>query len=111
MHDRFRRFATRTAALTGSPWTFVLALTGVLAWLGYGPVAGWSDGWQLSINSPTTVVTFLQVLVIQSTANRDMRALHLKLDELLYAVDKARDDLAGIEQASDEQVAALREGR
>ena len=108
MHDRFRRVAVRTAAVAGSPWAFCTALAVVLLWAACGPLFGFSETWQLVINTGTTIVTFLMVFLIQSAQNRDSSALHLKLDELVHAVQGARDAVAAAEQLSDDQLEALR---
>ena len=104
----FRRIAEASAALMGSPWTFVLATLGCLVWAAAGPLCHYSDTWQLTINTATTVLTFLAVFVIQNTQNRDMLATQLKLDELLRAVEQARTGLVNLEQCSDEELAELR---
>jgi low affinity Fe/Cu permease len=104
----FRRIAEASAAVMGSPWTFVIAVVGCIAWAAAGPLCHYSDTWQLTINTATTVLTFLAVFLIQNTQNRDMLATQLKLDELLRAVDQARTGLVNLEQCSDEELAALR---
>ena len=90
MNNAFRRFAHAAAATMGTPWAFLVALAVIVGWAVTGPVFGFSDTWQLVINTGTTIVTFLMVFLIQNTQNRDARALHLKLDELLRAVAAAR---------------------
>ncbi|HWP29692.1 MAG TPA: low affinity iron permease family protein [Chloroflexota bacterium] len=107
MRDIFRQFATTVAHAMGSPAAFLLALAVVLAWAATGPLFGFSDTWQLVINTGTTVVTFLMVFLIQNTQNRDSRAIQLKLDELLRAVRQARTELVNLEEFSDEQLEAL----
>lgn len=109
MNEVFRKFAKRTAASVGSPYTFIAAVILVLLWAAFGPLLHYSDTWQLSINTGTTIVTFLMVFLIQSTQNRDAQATHLKLDELLRAVGDARDGLIDLEDLSDEQLSRLRE--
>ncbi len=110
MNDFFRRLSHWAADRLGSPWAFVVAVTVVIVWALMGPAAMYSETWQLLINTGTTVVTFLMVFIIQNTQNHDSRALHLKLDELIHAVESARDDLVDIENASeDEQAAHLQE--
>lgn len=110
MNDFFRRFSHWAADRLGSPWAFVVAVTVVIVWALMGPAAMYSETWQLLINTGTTVVTFLMVFIIQNTQNHDSRALHLKLDELIHAVESARDDLVDIENASeDEQAAHMQE--
>lgn len=110
MNDFFRRFSHWAADRLGSPWAFVVAVTVVIVWALMGPAAKYSETWQLLINTGTTIVTFLMVFIIQNTQNHDSRALHLKLDELIHAVESARDDLVDIENASeDEQAAHMQE--
>jgi low affinity Fe/Cu permease len=110
MNDFFRRFSHCASERLGSPWAFVVAITVVIVWALMGPAAMYSETWQLLINTGTTIVTFLMVFIIQNTQNHDSRALHLKLDELIHAVESARDDLVDIENASeDEQAAHLQE--
>jgi low affinity Fe/Cu permease len=87
----FAKIAGHVANWTGSPWTFCLAALIVLVWSISGPIFQFSDTWQLVINTGTTIVTFLMVFLIQNTQNRDTRALHLKLDELLRALPNARE--------------------
>jgi low affinity Fe/Cu permease len=93
----------------GTPWSFLIALGIIILWAVSGPLFGFSDTWQLVINTGTTIVTFLMVFLIQNTQNRDAKALHLKLDELLRAVESARNDLIDIEQAPDEDMAAMQD--
>ena len=110
MNDFFRRFSHCASERLGSPCAFVVAITVVIVWALMGPAAMYSETWQLLINTGTTVVTFLMVFIIQNTQNHDSRALHLKLDELIHAVESARDDLVDIENASeDEQAAHMQE--
>jgi len=103
----FRRFAKKTAAAIGSPYAFVLALAMILVWGLLGPVFKFSDTWQLVINTTTTIVTFLVVFMIQNTQNRDSRALHLKLDELLRSIRGARNGLIDSEDLDDEEIDRL----
>jgi low affinity Fe/Cu permease len=107
MNDKFRHFATRISAIVGSPWAFILAVTVILAWALSGPLFDFSDTWQLVINTSTTVVTFLIVFLIQNTQNRDARAIHLKLDELIRSVKDARNTLIDLENLSDEEIERL----
>jgi low affinity Fe/Cu permease len=104
----FRRIAEKSAAVMGSPWSFVAAVAGCVLWAAAGPLCHYSDTWQLTINTATTVLTFLAVFLIQNTQNRDTLATQLKLDELLRAVEHARTGLVNLEQCSDEELAALR---
>ena len=109
MNESFRHFARSTAAIVGRPWTFVLAVLVIVVWGALGPEFGYTDTWQLIINTGTTIVTFLMVFLIQNTQNRDAQAIHLKLDELLRAVADARNGMINLENLSDEQLALLRE--
>jgi low affinity Fe/Cu permease len=103
----FRRFAHRIASATGTPWAFIVALLVVLVWALAGPVFGYSDTWQLTINTGTTIVTFLMVFLIQNTQNRDAQVMQLKLDELIRAVGAARNELVDMEDLSDEELRRL----
>jgi low affinity Fe/Cu permease len=94
----FSRFASRIAGLMGSPWAFLVAVMLIVVWLVTGPIFGFSTEWQLLVNSGTTVATFLMVFLIQNTQNRDARAIHLKLDELLRATPKARNEFMEAEE-------------
>src|SRR4029450_2781040 len=91
--DAFRCFAQRSSTLLGSAWAFCGAVLVILVWLVTGPTFHFSDTWQLIINTATTVITFLMVFLIQNTQNRDAKAMHLKLDELIRAVKGARNQL------------------
>jgi len=108
MHETFRKLAHKTANAVGAPWAFVTALTIVAVWGVTGPVFGFSDTWQLIINTGTTIVTFLMVFLIQNTQNRDSLAVHLKLDELIRAVAEARTRLVDLEDLSDQELLALK---
>ena len=107
MHAAFRLFAQQTSDIMGSPWAFVVALLIILVWAVTGPIFGFSDTWQLVINTGTTIITFLMVFLIQNTQNRDAKAVHLKLDELLHGVEGARSRLIDLENMSDEELDAL----
>lgn len=107
MQEFFRRFAQRTSRLAGTPWAFFLALAMILVWAGTGPLFHFSDTWQLIINTATTIVTFLMVFLIQNTQNRDARAMHLKLDELVRASREARTGMIDVENLSDEELEQL----
>ena len=107
MHDLFRKFAHRTAEIVGSAWAFLVAALIIVAWVAVGPTFHYSDTWQLVINTGTTIVTFLMVFLIQNTQNRDARAMHLKLDELIRAVEDARTGLVDLEDLPDEELARL----
>src|SRR5437588_721502 len=106
-HDWMRAFAERTSAIVGSSWAFVLAALIIVAWAVSGPFFQFSNTWQLVINTGTTIITFLMVFLIQNTQNRDSKAIHLKLDELLKGVKGARTSLVNLEQLSDEDLERL----
>jgi low affinity Fe/Cu permease len=101
----FGRLAVATSRLSGKPATFLLALAIVVIWGITGPYFGYSDTWQLVINTGTTIITFLMVFLIQATQNRDTLALQLKLDELIVATKNARNEIVGIEESSDREIA------
>lgn len=107
--DRFGHFASETSYWLGSKWAFVCAGLVILAWAVSGPFFRYSDSWQLVINTGTTIITFLMVFLIQNTQNRDARAINLKLDELIRAVDKARNHMINIEKLSDAELDMLEE--
>lgn len=107
MREFFRRVAKRIACAIGSPYAFALAIAGVLLWAALGPVFGFSDTWQLVINTSTTIITFLVVFMIQNTQNRDTKALHLKLDELIRAIGPARNGLIDSEDLSEAELDRL----
>jgi len=107
--DLFHIFAHRAAELVGSPWAFFAAVVVVVVWACLGPRYGYSDTWQLVINTGTTIVTFLIVFLIQNTQNRDAAAIHLKLDELLRGVQGARTRLVHLEELSEEDLEQLRD--
>jgi low affinity Fe/Cu permease len=105
MQAWFAGAATKISQWTGSSWAFILAVFVIIVWAISGPVFGFSDTWQLVINTGTTIVTFLMVFLIQNTQNRDTRALHLKLDELLRAVQGAREaEFADLEDLDEQQL-------
>jgi len=108
MRSFFNWCATRTSAAAGHPLTFSIAIAIVLIWAVTGPVFGYSDTWQLVINTGTTIVTFLMVFLIQNSQNRDAAAMQAKLDELLRAVDEAREQFIGIEHLTDQQIELVR---
>jgi low affinity Fe/Cu permease len=109
MKTLFHSFAHRVAEIVGSPWAFFSGVLVIIVWAVTGPVFHYSDTWQLVINTGTTIVTFLMVFLIQNTQNRDSKALHLKLDELIRAVSSARNRLVNLEECTDEELARLEE--
>lgn len=108
MRKFFNICATKTSTAAGQPLTFVTAIAIVIIWAVSGPMFGYSDTWQLVINTGTTIVTFLMVFLIQNSQNRDGAAMQAKLDELLRAVDKAREQFIGIEHLTDQQIELIR---
>jgi low affinity Fe/Cu permease len=104
----FARFARWVERQVGRSSTFVLAIAVVVAWAASGPVFGWSDTWQLVINTGTTIVTFLMVFVIQNTQSRDTQAMQLKLDELIRVNEMARNSLINLEEMSEADVERLK---
>jgi low affinity Fe/Cu permease len=100
----FGRVATKVSDAMGSPWAFTLAVAVILVWVVTGPIFGFSDTWQLVINTGTTIVTFLMVFLIQNTQNRDAKATELKLDELIRAIGDARNEFIGAELEPEEQL-------
>ena len=107
MDEFFRKFAHTAATAVGSPLAFLLGVFTVLVWAITGPAFRYSDTWQLVINTGTTIITFLMVFLIQNTQNRDAKAIHLKLDELIKGVKGARTGLVNLEQLSDDDLERL----
>lgn len=107
IRDAFGVFARKASDVLGTPWVFVCALAIIAVWAMSGPAFGYSDTWQLIINTGTTIVTFLMVFLIQNTQNRDAKAVHLKLDELIRALSGARNKLVDLEKLSDDDLKAL----
>ncbi len=103
----FRQAAHAAADALGSSWAFALAVLVVLVWAAAGPYFAYSDSWQLFINTGTTIVTFLVVFLIQNAQNRDARAIHLKLDELIRGVQGARNALINLQDLTDDQLEQL----
>ncbi len=105
MMDRiFTHLAARFAALAGQPLAFVLAVSAIIGWALTGPLFGYSDTWQLVVNTSTTIVTFLMVFLIQNAQNRDAAAIQAKLDELIRATQGAREQFIGIEHLTEKQL-------
>jgi low affinity Fe/Cu permease len=105
--DAFRIFARRSSSVLGSAWAFAGAILIIVIWGVTGPTFHYSDTWQLIINTGTTIVTFLMVFLIQNTQNRDAKAAHLKLDELIRALKGARNELIDLEKLADEDLTSL----
>jgi low affinity Fe/Cu permease len=109
LNDAFFHFSRHAAQHVGHPTAFVLAVLVLLVWAVTGPIFGWSDTWQLIINTGTTIVTFLMVFLIQNTQNRDNEAIQLKLDELIRATKRARNSLLDLEEATEDEIKELRD--
>ncbi len=105
--DAFRIFARRSSSVLGSAWAFAGAIVIIVVWGVTGPAFHYSNTWQLIINTGTTIVTFLMVFLIQNTQNRDAKAAHLKLDEIIRALEGARNELIDLEKLADEDLASL----
>ena len=104
MQRLFRHVAERTALLVGTPWAFMIALLVIIAWAASGPLFGYSNTWQLVVNTGTTIVTFLIVFLIQNTQNRETRIVRLKLDELLRGVQGARTGFVSLDHMTDKEL-------
>jgi low affinity Fe/Cu permease len=104
----FARFAQHVSHLTGRPTAFIAALAVIVVWAASGPFFGYSDTWQLVINTGTTIITFLMVFVIQNTQNRDTAAMHIKIDELIRVTSRARNILIDLEELDDKDLELLR---
>jgi low affinity Fe/Cu permease len=109
MNRFFERISASVAMACGQPTAFILAFAIILVWALTGPIFGWSDTWQLVINTGTTIVTFLMVFLIQNAQNRDASAIQAKLDELIRAGGKARNEFIGIEHLSEAELIGLRQ--
>ncbi len=105
----FTCFAGHTAKTSGHPLTFIAAVLVIVGWAACGPIFGYSDTWQLIINTGTTIVTFLMVFLIQNTQNRDSTAIHLKLDELIRALDGAHNTLMNLDDLEDKDLQAIQQ--
>lgn len=109
MSEAFSKVAGKVSEAIGSPWAFIAALGAIVVWLISGPVLGFSDTWQLIINTSTTIVTFLTVFLIQHTQNKNDRATQLKLDEIIHSIRNARNDFINLEELSEKELRKLRE--
>ena len=108
MGKLFTKFAKAASHWTGHPIAFLIALAVLVVWALTGPIFGFSDTWQLIINTGTTIVTFLMVFLIQNTQNRDTAALQVKLDELIYVIEKANNCLLDLEELEDNELEEIR---
>jgi low affinity Fe/Cu permease len=109
MNELFRKFSITAANALGSSWMFIANVFLILVWLFAGPFFHYSDTWQLIVNTATTVFTYLAVFLIQNTQNRDAKAIHLKLDELIKGVGGARTHLVNLQELSDAELTSLQE--
>lgn len=110
MDQFFTRIAAKIASAVGQPLAFVIAFCAIIAWGISGPMFGYSDTWQLIVNTSTTIVTFLMVFLIQNAQNRDAAAMQAKMDELIRAIDGARNDYIGIEHLTEKELEKIRSG-
>ena len=108
--SRFARFATWASHATGHPRVFILAVLIIIAWVVTGPIFGFSDTWQLVINTSTTIITFLMVFIIQNTQNRDSAATQIKLDEIIRSIENANNALLNMEQLDEKELEDIRAG-
>jgi len=104
----FDKFSTKATKLTGSPWAFMIALLAIIIWAFTGPLFGFTDTWQLIINTSTTIITFLMVFIIQQTQNKDTTAIHLKLNELIACNEYASNRLVDAEDLTEEELQVLK---
>jgi len=107
LREMFRKFSQASAQVVGSSWAFIVSVLIIIVWAASGRMFHYSDTWHLIINTGTTVITFLMVFIIQNTQNRDAKAIHLKLDELIKGVKGARTGLVNLEQLSDDELERL----
>jgi len=108
MDQFFTRIAARMASAVGQPLAFVCALVAIILWGCSGPIFGFSDTWQLIVNTTTTIITFLMVFLIQNAQNRDAAAMQAKLDELIRAMKAARNEYIGIEHLTERELEEIR---
>ena len=109
LNEGFRRFSKTAADALGTPSMFVANFLLILVWLAFGPIAHFSDSWQLIVNTGTTVLTYLAIFLIQNTQNRDSKAIHLKLDELISSVEGARNRLVDLQNLTDAELEEFEE--
>lgn len=107
INEFFHSISHKVGENTGKPWAFAVALFIIIVWLVTGPMFAFSDTWQLVINTGTTIITFLMVFLIQNMQNRDSKAIHLKLDELIHSIKAARNDFIDLEDTTEEELSKL----
>lgn len=107
MKEKFNQFSIVVTKSAGNPWAFIAALLSVIVWGAAGPFFHYSEAWQIVINTATTIVTFLMMFIIQQSQNRDTKAIHIKLDELIKVNEAARNELRGIENLSEDEVVKI----
>lgn len=107
MNELFHKISHKVGEYAGSPWAFVISIIIIVLWIFSGPYFGYSDTWQLVINTGTTIITFLMVFLIQNMQNRDAKAMHLKLDELIHALKKADNKFIELENMSEQELNEL----
>ena len=107
LNEKFRCTAAKVSELMGTSWAFLIACTTIIVWAITGPLFHFSDTWQLVINTGTTIITFLMVFLIQNSQNRDAKAMHLKLDEIIRSIQGARNQMVDLEDCTDEELAAI----
>lgn len=108
MDQFFTRVAARISSAVGQPLAFIIAFCAIVAWAVSGPIFGFSDTWQLIVNTTTTIITFLMVFLIQNAQNRDAAAMQAKMDELIRAIDNARNEYIGIEHLTENELEKIR---
>ncbi|TZG24919.1 low affinity iron permease family protein [Sphingomonas montanisoli] len=108
MDKFFTKIAAKLASAVGQPLAFIIAMLGIVLWGISGPIFGFSDTWQLIVNTSTTIITFLMVFLIQNAQNRDAAAMQAKLDEIIRALDNARNDFIGIEHLTEDELEKIR---
>jgi low affinity Fe/Cu permease len=108
MRDLFHKFAAAVSRFAGSPWAFIGALLVLILWALSGPLFGFSDTWQLVINTSTTIITFLMVFLIQNMQLRDSKEINLKIDELIRSIREARNDMLNLEDLSEEELDSIK---
>jgi low affinity Fe/Cu permease len=105
--DYFQKISSRVSSYVGTPYAFMLSVLVIIIWIITGPAFDYSDTWQLVINTGTTIVTFLMIFLVQTTQNRDAKAIHLKLDELIRSIKTADNRLVDIEEGTEQELETM----